>query len=102
MKKFSSTQIVIGVIIFVLIFLFYWFAVRPSEIKKECAVIQFPQYKKGIDEYKKYIAENCGDIVHTTYGSTCGAYKTIVDQIERKNRPASDIEYGQCLRAHGF
>ena len=101
MKKFSRTQIVIGVIIFVLIFLFYWFAVRPSEIKKECAVIQFPQYKKGIDEYKKYIAENCGDIVHTT-DATCGVYRAIVDQIERKNRPASDIEYGQCLRAHGF
>jgi len=102
MKKFSSTQIIIGVIIFVLILLFYWFAVRPSEIKKECAVIQFPQYKEGIDEYKNYIAENCGNTSNITDGSECRVYEIIVDQIERKNRPASDIEYGQCLRAHGF
>ena len=102
MKKFSNTQIVIGVIVLVLIFLFYWFAVRPSLIKKECAVIQFPQYKKSVDEYKKYIVENCKNTNPAANGSDCGAYEVIVDRIERKSRPASDTEYEQCLRAHGF
>ena len=69
---------------------FYWFAIRPSEIKKECAMVH--------QEWEKYIEENY-----------CQSTKTIEclkmeAKLTRYNLRIDDREkeYEQCLREHGL
>lgn len=86
-KKIKVERLVL-VIVLILGALFYWFSVRPAQIKKECADLVYG-YKscenneqfENFEECKKSLS-----FLHT------------MNDITKK----SDVYYEQCLRKHGL
>lgn len=91
------------VIIFLILGItFYWFQVRPAQIKKSCSLVT---------EIKEAITKEQAEINKVELKEACEKYPnycTILG-IETEERPqkievheASDKEYNQCLRQHGL
>lgn len=84
--------------------LFYWFAIRPAQIKKECSQIAlqtFSQERK--DEAQNYLTKNCLNVGSQL--AQCSIEQVIINaplEGQNKTRSASDFWYARCLRANGF
>lgn len=74
--------LIIG-ILFILAFLFYWYSLRPSNIKKQCALTT--------------VGEHCATSVGWVY-LDCRSY----EGEKEKKIPASNKEYESCLRKNGL
>jgi hypothetical protein len=102
--------IILSTLCGILIFgaLFYWYALRPTGIKKECSMVVVTAYsQEEKDVAKKYLDEKCpiipkGGLVL----SGCRLNKEILDAPlvgkESRKGPASDEQYEQCLREKGL
>lgn len=106
--------ILFGVIILIISVLFYWYALRPASIKKECSMVLVKAYsQEEKDIAKRYLEDNCQEAV--------GIADNIIEKIntpecfnskqrikaptigkEEQKRPANDKEYEQCLRQKGL
>ena len=65
------------------------------------ALQTFSQERK--DEAQDYLAKNCQVLENKP--TKCLIEQSIVNAAsdwQNKSRPASNIEYGECLRVHGF
>ena len=107
--------IVLSIVCVVLVFgtLFYWYALRPANIKKQCSMVAMKAYsQEEKDIAKRYLEDNCpvgggtADRILINVRVECFNSKLKVDAPtiggEGKKRPASDEEYGQCLREKGL
>lgn len=99
-------SILCGMIIFGIIF--YWYALRPTNIKKECSMVPAKAYsQEEKDIAKKYLDEHCPIIPKSGWVLVgCRLNKEVVDaplvgEGDQK-RPANDEEYEQCLREKGL
>ncbi len=115
-NKKNLSLIVIALFIFGT--LFYWYSVRPSQIKKSCSLIS----KKGVSIKEKkqikqfYINENCdglgvadniiGNLVNDGKHQKiklCKQYKEQLNApIKNYKIKATDEEFKQCLREKGL
>ena len=96
--------------------LFYWFAIRPSQIKKKCSWVTVKAYtQEEKDEAKKYLYDNCPvdsieDRVIFKYSKEISPeckekrwifmYAPVGDK--NRKRSANDEEYKKCLRENGL
>jgi len=117
-----SVKLIVGLSILAIVFiisgiLFYWFAIRPSQIRKECAFIEIVSYtQEEKDIAKKYLEDKCSisktDLIRVKlkYGSEsisqeCRNNMNIVlapAGNENQKRNATDKEYAECLRKRGL
>jgi hypothetical protein len=87
-------------IILVLVVAFYWFAIRPSNIKKECSVVPKETSEAQIDQARAYIKENCKSTGEQSI--ECLTKRAFLGKAMKEGGPASNSEYEQCLRSKGL
>jgi hypothetical protein len=109
-KRFSSLKALIISLSFVFVIfgvVFYWFAIRSSQIKKQCSLVPLKSYsQEKKDEAKKFVEANCpeGSVASDRIGD-CAINRFIISApLDGQNqmRSASDDEYKKCLRESGL
>lgn len=86
---------------------FYWFAVRPSSIRKECSWVIIETYSAQEKQAAKdYVNKNCSSNKNGQFESAdCYIQEQIISAPlngETKRRRATDEEYINCLRENGM
>jgi hypothetical protein len=118
--KISSVKNLSFIVVLILIFTgipFYWFAIRPSQIKKGCSwvlVRSYTQEEKNLA--KKYLEGNC-PVINSVADKVIWNYnRETISQECIKNmdmqyaplgngnvrRSANDAEYNRCIREKGL
>lgn len=91
----SSTLFIFGI-------LFYWYEIRPSNIKKECSMVALKTYSQ---EQKRsafiYANKNCPSETTTDCRTSEAILEAPLDS-QMQKRPVSEMEYKQCLRENGI
>lgn len=111
--KEKKYMVIAGVL--VLVFLFYWFQVRPVSIKKNCSWVTEtikadPGVTKEQAEVNKKIYEKCvaseWDCDNPLGPGRLELYRNREERLAQPEKDeikkATDKEYNQCLREHGL
>ncbi len=103
-----------GIVILISGVIFYWFAVRPANIRKACSLVEIKTYsQEEKDDAKKYLQESCpnfeslaGRVILRNEGSQECLNKLDILYAptgnENQTRSATDEEYKECLRRSGL
>jgi hypothetical protein len=116
LKSVKNPLIIIILVLIILGVSFYWFAVRPSQIRKECSWILVKAYtQEEKNSAKKYLEENCPTadgiadrIIWKNKGEVSQSCIENMDMLyaptgnKNQKRPATDNEYAKCLRENGI
>jgi uncharacterized protein YaaR (DUF327 family) len=105
MKEKIPVVIILISILVIFGIIFYWFSIRPSQIRKQCSLVPVKTYsQEKKDEAKKYVDEKCP----TDKGwqaIDCVINKGIINapsESQNQKRSATDDEYIKCLRENGL
>lgn len=108
MLQNKVAKIVVLTFVFAFVFssiLFYWFAIRPFQTRKQCSLMPVKAYsQEKKDEAKKFVDENC-PAGKGWQAIDCVINKSIIDaplEGQHQKRSATDKEYVKCLRENGL
>lgn len=113
MKKIQENKYIIIVLLMILVFIFYWFQVRPTNIKKDCSwVTETIPADPGVTkeqaeankvEFEKRISgDYSSSVVMDRFTLSKNSKERLPSPEKIETREATDEEYKTCLRQNGL